>query len=110
MEDLTRKFILDKTRSKRGVIVDAVGNLGNWPFRRTISYNVGVNCDAIEAGNGYLRVLRRGRTIAIAELPPAGSLLVRLFRRIGELLHPRHATSQYSSARWEDLLHPRRPK
>ena len=60
MEDLTRKFILEKTRSRRGAIVDAVGNLGNWPFRRTISYNVGVNCDAIEAGNGYLRARLSG--------------------------------------------------
>jgi hypothetical protein len=111
MNDLTRRFILEMTRSKQGVIVDAVGNLGNWPFRRTISYNVGVNCDAIEARDGLLRVLRHGRTIAAAELPPPVGLLRRAW---SALLHPRHAAAQASARssdpKWEDLLRPGRRK
>ena len=107
MDTFTRKFILEKTRSKRGAIVDAIGNLGNWPFRRTISYNVGVNCDAIEAGDGLLRVLRHGRTIAIAELPLPVGFLRRLLNWCTSLLHPRHARKDAggpSSRTWEDLL------
>lgn len=109
MYDLTRKFILEKTSSRGGKIDDVVGNLGNWPFRRTISYHIGVNCDAIEAKDGFLRVLRRGRTIAIAELPPPASLVRRLLRAWSALLHPRHAGSP-SVLRWEELMRPRRRK
>jgi hypothetical protein len=111
METFTRRFILETTRSKKGVIVDAVGNLGNWPFRRTISYNVGVNCDAIEARDGLLRVLRHGRTVAIAELPPPEGLLQRLLNWRTRLLHPRHArkcANGPASRPWEDLLRPPR--
>jgi hypothetical protein len=107
MSHLTTKFFLETTRSKAGLIVDAVGNLGNWPFRRGISYNVGINCDSIEARDGLLRVLRHGRTIAIAELPPPVSLLQRAW---SALMHPRHAAAQSSGAKWEDLLRQRRPK
>ena len=115
MDDLTRKFILEKMRSKKGAILDAVGNLGNWPFRRTISYHVGVNCDSIEARDGYLRVQRRGRTIAIAEMPPRRGLLQRLWRNgWNSLMHPRHDRTSIAGhsqeLRWEDMLRPRRPK
>lgn len=99
METVTRKFSLEKTRSKGGRIVDAIGNLGNWPFRQTISYNVGVNCDSIEEGHGLLRVLRHGRTVAIAVLPPP----VGFFRR---LLNWRAVAR--SSQSWDDFLRPRR--
>ena len=111
METFTRRFILETTRSKKGVIVDAVGNLGNWPFRRTISYNVGVNCDAIEARDGVLRVLRHGRTVAIAEMPLPLGLLRRLLGWCTALLHPRHARTGAngpSPRAWEDLLRPPR--
>ena len=111
MSYVTRRFSLERTRSKKGVIVDVVGNLGNWPFHRTISYNVGVNCDAIETRDGLLRVLRHGRTIALAELPPPAGLFRRLLSWRPALLHPRHApkaTAGRSSRTWEDLLRPPR--
>ena len=68
MDKATRTFILETTRSKNGKIVDAVGTTGTWPFRRTISYNAGVNCDSIAVIEGRLQVQRRGRCIAVAEL------------------------------------------
>ena len=80
MDQVTRTFSLEKTRSKNGIIVDAVGKTGTWPFRRTISYHVGVNCDAIAIVDGRLLVQRRGRGIAVAELIGAPSLLQRLLR------------------------------
>jgi hypothetical protein len=116
MEDVIRKFTLEKTRFKSGGIVDAIGRTGLWPFRRTISYHVGINCDAISVIDGRLHALRRGRSIAIAELIGTPTLLQRLLR--GEwttLLHPRHralreASGQSSGLRWEDLLGSRRRK
>jgi hypothetical protein len=111
MDTFTRRFILEKTRSQKGLIVDAIGNLGHWPFRRTISYNVGVNCDSIEARDGLLRVLRHGRTVAIAELPLPAGLVRRLLSWCAALLHPRHAragTNSQKSRTWEDLLRPPR--
>ena len=113
MDDLTRKFTLEKMRARQGAIVDVIGNLGNWPFRRTISYHVGVNCDAIENRDGHLRVQRRGRVIAIAEMPPRQSMLQRLLRSgVESLLHPRHAGTSGNSQEphWENLLQPRRRK
>ena len=115
MGDLTRVFFPEKIRSKLGAIVDVVGNLGNWPFRRTISYHVGVNCDAIEIRDGYLCVLRRGRTIAIGEMPPRRGFLQRLLRSgWNALRHPRHAATSIAGhsqqLRWEELLLPRRRK
>jgi hypothetical protein len=115
MNDLTRKFILETTRSTLGAITDVTGNLGNWPFRRVISYHIGVNCDAISVRDGHLYVHRRGRTIAIAELPQRLGPLKRLlqFLRNG-LLHPRHARGHAGSTpqdiRWEDMLRSRRQK
>ena len=114
MEDLTRKFALEKMRSRQGAIVDVIGNQGNWPFRRTISYHVGVNCDAIENRDGFVRVHRRGRTIAIAEMPPRQSTLLRLLRSgLEPMLHPRHARNASDGpqdVKWENLLQPRRRK
>jgi hypothetical protein len=115
MNDLTRKFILEKMRSTLGAVTDVSGNLGNWPFRRVISYHVGVNCDAISVRDGHVYVQRRGRTIAVAQMPPRVALVKRLlqFLRNG-LLHPRHARSHaggaMNDARWEDMLRPRRRK
>ena len=86
MDGITRKFTLDKTRSNLGVIVDAIGSTGYWPFRRTISYHVGINCDSISVQDGRLQVQRRGRTIAVAELIGTPS----------------------KGIRWEDMLRPRR--
>lgn len=111
MDDVTRKFFLEKINSRRNAIVDVVGNLGNWPFRRTISYHVGVNCDSIEATNGFMRVRRRGRVIAVAELPPPAGLLRRFLRWSVQLLHPRHASgtaTAQSAPQWEDLVRPRK--
>ena len=113
MDDYTRTFSLDKTRSAKGRIVDAVGHLGNWPFRRTISYHIGVNCDTIEARDGHLYVLRRGRTIARAELPREPLTLRRLLRSsLDGLLHPRHAARDACGREisLEDLIRPRRSK
>jgi hypothetical protein len=80
MDKVTKNFTLEQTRSKNGTIVDAVGKTGTWPFRRTISYNAGVNCDSIAVVDGRLQVQRRGRCIAIAEPTGAPSLLQRLLR------------------------------
>jgi hypothetical protein len=78
MDQPARTFILEKTRSKNGMIVDAIGKIGTWPFRRTISYNAGVNCDSIAVVDGRLRVQRRGRCLAVAELIGTRSMLRRL--------------------------------
>jgi len=115
VNNLTRKFLLEKMRSTVGAITDVSGNLGNWPFRRTISYHVGVNCDAISVRDGHLYVQRRGRTIAVAEMPRRIGPLRRFaqFAR-DSLLHPRHARRQAGGGsqdvRWEELLRPRRTK
>jgi hypothetical protein len=115
MDYFTRKFTLQKTRSKLGAITDAVGRTGNWPFRRTISYHIGVNCDAISISDDRLRVLRRGHTVAVAELPRARMSLWRLLRSSWDaLLFPRHARKNAGDSspdmRWEDMLRPRRRK
>jgi len=112
MDSTTRKFTLEETRSKQGLIVDAIGRTGYWPFRRIISYHVGINCDAINVQNGHLHVQRRGRTVAYAELLGVPSPLSQLPRSGWRaLLHPRHASIQSSpGVKWEDLLRPRRPK
>jgi hypothetical protein len=112
----TRKFRLEKTRSSEGAIKDATGRTGCWPFRRTISYHVGVNCDSICVRNDLLHVQRRGRTIATSELLGVPSPLARQWRAIWEaLLHPRHAakaasaqtTGDAAPVQWEQLLQPR---
>jgi len=115
MTDLTRKFILENMRSTLGAITDVSGNLGNWPFRRVISYHVGVNCDAISVRDGHLYVQRRGRTIAVAAMPRRVGPLRRILQFLrNNLLHPRHARSQAcggsQDVRWEDMLRTRRQK
>ena len=116
MDICTRKFRLEETRSSAGAIIDAKGRTGCWPFRRTISYHVGVNCDSIAVRDDLLHVQRRGRTIATSELLGVPSPLARRLRSIYEaLLHPRHASKNASAqaagdataVRWEQLLQPR---
>ena len=72
MTGFTRTFNLDRMRSAQGVIEDASGWTGRWPFRRAVSFHVGVNCDAISLNDGRLHVRRRGRVIAVAGFPGAG--------------------------------------
>jgi len=106
MDEFAISFSLERTRSRDGAIVDASGRSGYWPFRRVISFHVGVNCDAISVSDGRLRVQRRGRTIAFAALIGAPSPLGRLLRSgWASLLHPRHANGEGEPAvKWEDLL------
>jgi hypothetical protein len=113
MDPRIRQFTLEETRSSVGAIVDARGRTGWWPFRRAISYHVGVNCDSICVRDGRLHVERRGHTIATSELLGAPSPFARRLRAICvALLHPRHASKgacagESSSIRWEQLLQPR---
>jgi len=85
MAEYTRNFTVSRTHSADGVIVDATGWTGRWPFRRPVSYHVGVNCDAITASGDRLYVTRRGWTIAVAEAPGQSRL------SWAALLCPRHA-------------------
>ena len=113
MDGCTRKFNLKETRSSEGAIVDAKGCTGFWPFRRAVSYHVGVNCESISVRDDLLHVQRRGRIVATAELLGAPSPLSRLLRAGWEaLLHPRHAAKDASAqsappVNWEQLLQPR---
>jgi hypothetical protein len=71
MTEFTRTFTLARARWTQRTIQDASGWTGCWPFRRRISYHVGVNCDSISQSDGRLYVRRRGWVIAVAELRPA---------------------------------------
>lgn len=106
MIGMTRKFTATRTRFAQGAIVDAAGWTGCWPFRRAVSYHVGVNCDSIVLSEGRLQVCRHGRTIALATLRANDRF------RWAALLHPRHtrasAAAQDGTVRWEDLLRPRK--
>ncbi|HEY6966703.1 MAG TPA: hypothetical protein VI229_04470 [Burkholderiales bacterium] len=100
---------LTKTRIQSGVILDASGTIGNWPFRRTVSYHVGINCDTIAVRDGQLVVQRRGRIVAIAESPDVPPSFVRMLRSaLDALLHPRHArrtaADRLPGVRWEDFF------
>ena len=90
MTEFTRFFTLARTRKAQDAIVDASGWAGCWPFRKRVSYHVGINCDSISLSDGRLYVRRRGWTIAVAEAQPA--------RACGwsALLHPRHAGKRAS--------------
>lgn len=116
MDSKIRIFTLEETRSSEGVIVDAKGSYGWWPFRRAVSYHVGVNCDAIYVRHDLLYVRRGCRSIATAELLGAPSPWSRLLRAgLAAMLHPRHASRNASSEtegkapdiHWEHLLQPR---
>jgi len=85
MSYFTRRFKLQRTRTSRDAIVDATGWTDFWPFRRPISYHVGVNCDSMAEVDGRLLVYRRGRVIAAAELPRHARF------NLVALLLPRHA-------------------
>jgi len=85
MTTATRIFTVSRTRAENGAIVDAAGWTGRWPFRRSISYHVGVNCDSITLGDGRVHVYRRGWTIAVGENRPNART------RWTALLFPRHA-------------------
>jgi len=116
MDSSIRKFTLEETCSSEGVIVDAKGRYGWWPFRRAVSYHVGVNCDAIYVRLDLLHVRRGCRSIATAELLGAPSPWPRRLRTsLAAMLHPRHASRKASAepegkspdVRWEHLLQPR---
>lgn len=73
-------------------ISEVSGQVGFRPFKRPVSYHVGVNCDAIAAGDDGVRVYRRGALRAFSRYDS------RMFARIGmprlnweALLTPRHA-------------------
>jgi hypothetical protein len=85
VHDYTRKFTVSTVRRKKDDISDVCGRLGFWPFRRTISYHVGVNCDSIAVSGGEILVYRRGRVIATSPMPPAEGF------SLSRLLWPRHA-------------------
>jgi hypothetical protein len=107
MTEWIRKFTATRTRLAQGAIVDAAGWTGCWPFRRALSYHVGINCDSIVLSEGRLQVWRNGRTIALAILRSGNGF------RWSALLHPRHsrpgAAAKSDAVRWEDLLRPRGP-
>ncbi len=85
MTQYTKRFTLARTRTAQGAIADASGWTGCWPFRRRVSYHVGVNCDSIVLSDGQIYVYRRGWTIAVAEARQAPHC------GWSALLHPRHA-------------------
>jgi len=105
MTGMLRKFTATRTRLAQGAIVDAAGWTGYWPFRRAVSYHVGINCDSIALSEGLLQICRHGRTIALAELRANDGC------RWSALLHPRHARTRAAApddtVRWEDLLRPK---
>lgn len=85
MTHFTKTFTLGRTRSLQGVIKDASGWTGCWPFGRRVSYHVGVNCDSISLSDGRLHICRRGWTIAVADTRSEPRF------NWSALLHPRHA-------------------
>jgi hypothetical protein len=87
MSTVTRNFTVARTVRKQGVIVEVAGSFGRWPFRRKVSYHVGINCDEITCEAARVYVRRRGWTIAAGSSPDA--------RRTSwaALLFPRHARS-----------------
>jgi len=84
MTSATRSFTVARTRTENGSIVDAAGWTGSWPFRRPVSFHVGVNCDSIAQSDGRLYVYRRGWTIAVADIRTSPKFAW------SALLHPRH--------------------
>jgi len=72
-------------------ISDVEGRVGLWPFRRPVSFHVGVNCDAVVGRGDGVRVLRRGALTAFSRY---ASLAIRKLRAPKldweQLLPPRH--------------------
>jgi hypothetical protein len=66
MTDRIRVFTLSRVSRTNRQISDVLGRIGTWPFRRDVSYHVGVNCDSIVVSAGKVIVQRRGRVIAAA--------------------------------------------
>ena len=60
------KFRITGRRFGIAGISDVEGRVGLWPFRRPVSFHVGVNCDAITAADDGVRVFRRGALIAFS--------------------------------------------
>jgi hypothetical protein len=72
-------------------ISDVEGRVGLWPFRRPVSFHVGVNCDAITAADDGVRVFRRGALIALSRYAPLAFRKLRAPKFDWELLlTPRH--------------------
>jgi hypothetical protein len=85
MSTVTRNFTVERTVRKEGVIVEVAGWLGRWPFRRKVSYHVGINCEVISAEAACIYVRRRGWTIAVGSSPEARGF------SWAAILLPRHA-------------------
>jgi hypothetical protein len=85
------KFRITGCRFGVAGISDVEGRVGVWPFRRPVSFHVGVNCDAITAADDGVRVFRRGTLIAFS---PYTALAFRKLRAPTldweQLLTPRH--------------------
>lgn len=71
-------------------IAQVAGTTGFWPLRKTVHYQVGANCDAIDIDGKRLLVRQAAKTIAIARYKTRS---------------PEGETP--SAPRWEDLLQPR---
>jgi hypothetical protein len=86
------KFRITGCRFGIAGISEVSGRVGFWPFSRPVSYHLGINCDAIEAGDEGVRIYRRGTLRAFSRYNPT------LFTKLGApklnwaaLLTPRHA-------------------
>lgn len=57
-------FTLTAARSDDQGIREVEGRVGSWPFRRTLRFHVGANCDAIVSSETGVIVYGRGALIA----------------------------------------------
>jgi hypothetical protein len=71
-------------------IDEAEGRTGIWPFRRTVQFRVGLNCDAIHIEGDRLVVWQDSRLIAVARYAPGQA-----------------GGSAATDVGWERLLQPR---
>ena len=86
------KFRIITCRFGVAGISDVEGRVGLWPFRRPVSFHVGVNCDAITAADDGVRMFRRGALIAFARYAPLAFRKLQVPKLDWEqLLTPRHA-------------------
>jgi hypothetical protein len=94
------KFTITTCRFGVAGISDVEGRVGLWPFRRPVSFHVGVNCDAITAADDGVRVLRRGALIACSRYAPLAFRKLQVTKLDWEqLLTPRHTRRTSPSAR-----------